>query len=608
MVESPYPPIEDYGVIGDLRTVALVGRNGSIDFLSYPNFDSPTVFAALLDDCNGGRFALGPCLDGGTRRQLYLPETNVLLTRTLHSSGLAEVSDFMPVADGDTPGGTIVRRAKCARGEVVLEMVCAPRFDYGRAEHSVEVGDGKVVFASRGPDRTALRLRAEVPCVVENGAARARFTLRAGETAAFVLEPADHAGDGRSKAPDFVSHSFVDTVNFWRTWVGASSFAGRWREMVCRSALALKLLVSNEHGSLVAAATFGLPERVGGGRNWDYRYTWIRDASFTLYPLMRIGYTAEARRFMHWIVERTEDACADRPLQVLYGHDGAPAPAERSLAHLHGNRGSRPVRIGNDAAGQLQLDIYGELMDAVYLSNKFGEPISHDLWNRLTGIVDWVCRNWCLPDEGIWEVRGPRREFLYSRLLSWVAVDRGIRLADRRSLPYPLARWREARDAIYHDIHRHFWDPARKSFVQAKDGRALDASALLMPMLKFISPTDPRFLSTLRAIEADLVEDAHVFRYRVGEAAADGVDGDEGAFTTCSFWYAEALARAGDVQKARFVFEKMLGYANHVGLYAEELGLHGEHLGNYPQAFTHLALISAAFAIDRKLSDAGWVA
>jgi GH15 family glucan-1,4-alpha-glucosidase len=260
--------------------------------------------------------------------------------------------------------------------------------------------------------------------------------------------------------------------------------------------------------------------------------------------------------------------------------------------------------VGNAAAGQLQLDIYGELMDAVYLSNKHGEPISHDLWRRLTEIVDWVCGHWCLPDEGIWEVRGPRREFLYSRLLSWVAVDRGIRLAERRSFPYPFARWRQTRDAIYHDLHQHFWDPTRAAFVQAKGGRALDASALLMPMLKFISPTDPRFLSTLQAIEADLVEDAHVFRYRTGDAADDGLEGGEGAFTTCSFWYAEALARAGDVQKARFVFEKMLGYANHLGLYAEELGLHGEHLGNYPQAFTHLALISAAVNLDRALGSA----
>jgi GH15 family glucan-1,4-alpha-glucosidase len=607
MGEEAYAPIEDYGVIGDLHTVALVGRDGSIDLLSYPNFDSPTVFAALLDRRRGGRFALGPCLEGGVRKQLYLPDTNVLLTRTLHTSGVAEVSDFMPVADTHGHGHTIVRRAKCVRGEVTFDVVCHPRFDYGRAEHSVQASPNEVVFASRGPDETAMRLRTEVPCDVREGAATARFTLQAGQTAAFVLEPAA-ATPSTTALCERVSRSFVETVNYWRTWVGHSQYEGRWREMVHRSALVLKLLVSDRHGSLVAAPTFGLPERVGGERNWDYRYTWIRDASFTLYGLMRLGYTAEAGRFMRWIIERIEQADGERPLQVLYRHDGQALPTEETLGHLDGHRGSRPVRVGNGAAHQLQLDIYGELMDAVYLSNKYGESISHDLWQRLIRIIDWVCEHWQLPDAGIWEVRGPAREFLYSRLLSWVALDRGIRLAERRSFPYPSTRWRQARDAIYHEIHQHFWDPNREAFVQAKGSRALDASALLLPMLKFLSPTDPRFISTLRAIEADLVEDSLVFRYRIGQAAPDGLDGGEGTFTACSFWYAEALARTGDVQKARFVFEKTLGYANHLGLYAEELGAHGEHLGNYPQAFTHLALISAAFAIDRKLSDAGWIA
>jgi GH15 family glucan-1,4-alpha-glucosidase len=309
---------------------------------------------------------------------------------------------------------------------------------------------------------------------------------------------------------------------------------------------------------------------------------------------------------MGWINDRCMDLNPDGSMQIMYGHDGRKLLTEETLPHLEGYRGSSPVRIGNGAYNQLQLDIYGELMDSIYLYNKYGQPIPHDLWVNLVRLIDWVTEHWQLPDEGIWEVRGGQQEFLYSRLMSWVAVDRAIRLADRRSFPYPFERWRATRDAIYHDIMTNFWDPVRQTFVQHKGVTTVDASTLLMPMVKFVSPTDPRWLSTLRAIDEDLVDDSLVYRYRVGMSARDGLRGDEGTFNMCSFWYAEVLARSGDVQKGRFFFEKMLGYANHLGLYAEELGPHGEHLGNFPQAFTHLGMISAACAIDRKLSDAGW--
>ncbi|MGQ0805825.1 MAG: glycoside hydrolase family 15 protein, partial [Actinomycetota bacterium] len=397
------------------------------------------------------------------------------------------------------------------------------------------------------------------------------------------------------------------TVNFWRTWVGHSKYHGRWAEMVNRSALILKLMVSNTHGSLVAAATCGLPEEIGGERNWDYRYTWIRDASFTLYARIRLGYTSEAGRFMSWIEDRCMDLNPDGSMQIMYGHDGRKVLTEETLPHLEGYRGSSPVRIGNGAYDQLQLDIYGELLDSIYLYNKYGEPISYALWENIIHIVDWVTEHWQRPDEGIWEVRGGQQEFLYSRFMCWVALDRAIRLAEKRSFPYPYDRWRGTRDDITRDILTNFWDPKRQTFVQHKGTNTVDASNLLMPMVKFISPTDPRWVSTLKAIEEDLVDDSLVYRYRTGDAASDGLMGEEGTFNMCSFWYAEVLARGGDAQKARFFFEKMLGYANHVGLYAEELGPHGEHLGNFPQAFTHLGLISAAYAIDRKLSDAGWV-
>ncbi len=409
-----------------------------------------------------------------------------------------------------------------------------------------------------------------------------------------------------SAAPGYVSDSFKATVNFWRTWIGRSKYQGRWRETVHRSALVLKLLVSQTHGSLVAAATFGLPERLGGERNWDYRYTWIRDASFTLFALIRLGYTDEAGAFMRWIHDRCMELNPDGSLQIMYGHDGRKVLAEETLPHLAGYVGSTPVRIGNGAYDQLQLDIYGELMDAVYLYNKHGQPIPYELWANLVRLVDYVTEHWQLPDDGVWEVRGGAQQFLYSRLMCWVAVDRAIRLADRRSFPYPFDRWRATRDSIYEEIMKEFWDEDRQTFVQCKGTTAVDASALLMPMMRFVSPTDPRFLSTLSAISGELVEDSLVYRYRVGAAAQDGLAGDEGTFNMCSFWFAEATARSGDVQRARLFFEKMLGYANHLGLYAEELGPRGEHLGNFPQAFTHLGLISAAHSIDRKLSDAGW--
>lgn len=602
-----YRPIEDYGVVGDLHTVALVGKDGSVDLMSFPGFDSPTIFAGLLDHDRGGRFRIAPELAGPAQKQLYLPDTNVLLTRWLSAAGVAEVSDFMPVGT-DLPDHprVLVRRVKCVRGQVTFDLCCAPRFDYGRAGHTAHARERQIYFTARDAAGTAVRLHHEVPLEVRGDDAVGRFTLAAGETAAFVLEEAT-GGLESVVGPDSVSRWFKDTVNFWRHWIGRSRYSGRWSEIVNRSALVLKLLVSRTHGSLVAAPTFALPEQPGGERNWDYRYTWIRDASFTLYALMRLGYTEEAGAFMRWIADRCTELGADEPMQIMYGHDGHRVLTEETLPHLEGYRGSAPVRIGNGAYDQLQLDIYGELMDAVYLYNKYGELIPSGLWDDLVRLVDHVCAHWRRPDEGIWEVRGGRQEFLYSRLMCWVAVDRAIRLGDRRSFPYPRQRWHDVRDDLYREIFTEFWDPQRETFVQYKGSGTVDASSLLMPLVRFVSPTDPRWRSTLAAITADLVDDSLVRRYRQSDGAADGLAGEEGTFSVCSFWYCEVVARSGDVQKARLLFEKMLGYANHLGLYAEELGPHGEHLGNFPQAFTHLGLISAAYAIDRRLSDSGWV-
>jgi GH15 family glucan-1,4-alpha-glucosidase len=596
--------IEQHAIIGDLNTVALVAIDGTVSFLCAPNFDSPSVFAMLLDPERGGFFSLAPLFDDPTYSQLYLPDTNVLLTRFLDDKGVAEVSDFMPVAEGGV-AHHIVRRAKAVKGDIPFLMRCAPRFDYSRGTHSVErAGDG-VVFSSRST-KLAVRLRASVPLQINGRDVTARFLLRAGEKASFVLEFTTGEGFGASsERKHYVAEAFKATSDFWRAWASHASYSGRWREMVLRSALTLKLLTSQQHGSIVAAPTFGLPERIGGARNWDYRYTWVRDASFTLYGLMRLGFTAESAAFMKWVEARCAELGPDGSLQVVYGIDGRHELPEEELPQLAGYMGSRPVRIGNNAVKDLQLDIYGELMDAIYLFDKYAEPISFELWGNVRRLVDWVCGHWRAPDASIWEIRGTPREFLYSRVLCWVAIDRALRLATRRSLPAPYARWTTERDAIHQDVVERFWDPKRKTFVQSPGSKTLDASTLLMPLVRFVSPTDPCWLSTLRAIEESLVEDSLVYRYKVDEEFSDSLPSGEGTFSMCSFWYVECLSRMGDLPKARYYLEKMLGYSNHVGLFGEELGPRAQHLGNFPQAFSHLALISAAFDLDRRLSAAG---
>lgn len=592
-----YQPIENYGIVGDLHTVALVGMNGSIDFMCFPRFDSPTIFAALLDDNKGGRFWIAPTLNAVRHRQLYLPDSNILLTRFLSKEGVAEVSDFMPVEEIDRPH-TLVRRARTIRGEVRFRVVCAPRFNYARANHRVEKTDGSILFTSLGEDGTVLRLRSSIPLTIYNGDAVAEFGLGAGEFVDFVLEAATRDGDSPSRARDYVPQSFKRTMNFWRRWVGCSTYQGRWREVVNRSGLTLKLLTSSEFGSLVAAPTFGLPEEIGGSRNWDYRFTWIRDATFSLYALMRLGYTEEAGAFMKWLEQRFEDLGADGSLGLMYRIDGRREMPEDVLTHLEGYMGSSPVRIGNRAIRQRQLDIAGEAMDAVYLYDKYGEPISYALWRNLARLVEWVCEHWHEKDESIWEFRNGPQEFLYSRVLCWAALDRAVRLSTKRGFPAPIARWLEIRDRIYHDVMSNFWNPGKACFVQHKGATAVDAGCLIMPLVRFISPTDPLWISTLRAVEKRLLDDSLVYRYE----SSDGIPGKEGTFGLCSFWYIECLARSGDIRQARLQFEKMLGYANHLGLYSEETGPAGEHLGNYPQAFTHVALISAAYDLNRRLS------
>ncbi|MFK3888071.1 glycoside hydrolase family 15 protein [Sphingomonas sp. NPDC079357] len=593
MAEPPRT-IGDHGIIGDLETAALVARDATIDYLCWPSLDSPTIFAELLDAEKGGAFTLAPTLDRPERLQLYVPDTNVLLTRWMSEDGSAEVRDVMPLPDArvhpDRAARCLMRRVTVTRGRVRFTMRCAPRFDYAREVPTVTAADGGIRFTGHA---LALRLFASVPLATADDAATADFTLQTGESAWFVL------GEDALACPDdkAVEQDMAATAAAWRDWTSRSSYTGRWREMMTRSALALKLLTSARHGSIAAAATFSLPEATGAGRNWDYRATWIRDASFTVYAFLRLGHVEEAEHFNSWAAKRVMAADPEHPIRIMYALDGSEAADEHELPHLAGYAGSRPVRIGNAAHAQTQLDIFGELLDSVYLSNKYGHAISHEGWQHVRGIVDHVIAHWQEPDAGIWEMRSAPRHFLHSRVMCWVALDRAIRLAHQRSLPAPLVAWAEARDAIVEDVWANFRHPEHGYFVQQRGGRELDAALLMMPLVRFVSSTDPVWLKTLDAIGSTLRDDGLVYRY----CNADGLEGGEGAFTTCTFWYAECLARAGRMDEAQMILAKGMAYANSLGLFSEEVDQRGQPLGNYPQALTHLAFISAAYFIDRRL-------
>jgi GH15 family glucan-1,4-alpha-glucosidase len=594
-----YLPIEDHGIIGDLRTVALVGADGTIDWYCPGRFDAPSVFGALLDHERGGSFRIAPAREGWASRQFYFPDTNILITRFSSEQGVAEAIDFMPVTAPADGRDRIVRTVIGLRGELALRVEVDPRFDYARLPHEAHAVEEGFLFRSTAG---SLALSTRAPLEVRDGRAVEELTIMPDERLTFVLENGDDELRPRRYEEQEARELFLATVEFWQGWLRHCRYMGRWREVVNRSALALKLLTYQPTGAIVAAATTSLPEQLGGERNWDYRYTWIRDAAFSLYALLHLGFTEEAAEFVDWLGDRFRERMKGEsgPLQIMYAIDGSPDLEEITLDHLEGYRGSAPVRIGNGAADQLQLDIYGELVDSMYLSNKYAEPMSYDTWLDLSRVVDWVAEHWDQADEGVWETRGGRQHFTYSRLMSWVALERAVRIARQRGLPADIVRWMGVRDEIFEQIMSRGWHPGRAAFVQHYDTDVLDASVLLMPLVKFVAPTDPRWLSTLDAIGRELVSDALVYRYNAA-ASPDGLEGEEGTFSICSFWYVEALARARRLDEARIAFEKVLTYANHLGLYAEEIGPTGEALGNFPQAFTHLSLISAATNLDRQL-------
>ncbi|HTJ32390.1 MAG TPA: glycoside hydrolase family 15 protein [Dactylosporangium sp.] len=597
-MQSDYPPIEDHGLIGDLQTSALVAQDGTIDWFCAPRFDSPSVFASLLDRNAGGYCRIRPERDDFVARQLYLPGTAILITRFMSPEGVGELMDFMPVTGPEpTDRHRIVRVLRTVRGHMRYTFECKPAFDYARARHELVSHPQGVQFRS-GPHRLNLcPVRSEHVGDAQITDHAVRYTIDAaeGDDGGLILETGAEYPPC-AVPPGEIWQLYDQTRSFWREWVGRSQYRGRWRENVERSAITLKLMTYTPTGALIAAPTAGLPEQVGGERNWDYRFTWLRDASFSVRSLLGLGYHEEAQQFMYWLRARIANSIP----KIMYRIDGNPDLAEESLPHLEGYRGSSPVRIGNDANGQLQLDIVGEVMDAFLRASDTGLRPAWEGWQKTVQTIDWLCDNWSRPDDGIWESRSGREHNTYSRVMSWVAFDRAIRLAGRLGLPADVHRWSAARDAVYLDVMNNGWDEKEQTFVQRYGSNVVDAALLYMPIVGFVSPTDPKWLSTLDAIDRHLVSDSLVYRYDPLQSP-DGLAGNEGTFSMCTFWYVDALARSGRLDDARLAFEKMLTYSNHLGLYSEEIGPTGEQLGNFPQAFSHLGLINAAMKLDSYL-------
>ncbi|KAF8184216.1 glycoside hydrolase family 15 protein [Pholiota molesta] len=691
--ERGYLPIADHGLIGNLRTAALISVDGSIESYCVPNFDSPSVFARILDKDKGGHFSIMPTVPFSTK-QNYLASSNVLQTKFMNDQGVVSVTDFLPRPRKDNPSSPasskpllpwLIRRIECIRGRVPIQVQCAPAFNYALHSHETSIVDDDSLPSSAPPQKKAVfvspDLTLDLRYVVEQTpagsdgtppevtlefldlsakghkglAVQSNILLVEGQCVTFVLRPppartiplpsekedaavavqalherglssgldskawrltvesAPRAIDDPLLTKDLLGSLLQATNRYWYEWVSQSTYKGSWKEAVMRSALALKLLVYEPTGAVVASPTFSLPEYIGGVRNWDYRYSWIRDSSFTLYALIRLGFTEEANTYLEFIFERLRNKNPDGSLQIMYTIHGGKDLEEIELTHLDGHKGSRPVRIGNGAADHVQLDIYGELMDCIYLGQKFGKPLAYDDWVLVRELVDYVVSICKSPDLSIWEVRGEKKNFTYSKVMLWVAIDRGLRLADKRSLPCPNRTvWLAARDNLYEEIMDKAWNKEHKFFGQSyEDNDVLDSAVLIMPLVFFMHASDPRFVSTLNQImktpeKGGLTSNNLVYRYDV-KKSDDGVGGEEGTFCLCTLWCIEALTRAGEIDKrllpkAVNMFEDFLLYLNHVGLCTEEISDAGEALGNAVQGFTHVTLISAAYNLSRTLN------
>ena len=585
-----YVSIGDYAAIGDGRTVALVARDGSIDWLCLPDLDSPSVFAAVLDADRGGRFALQPEIPAQVERR-YVPDTNVLETTFITGQGVVRVTDAMALPGSDLgPSRELIRRIEGLSGRVPMCWRITPAFGYGASPPRIE-RRGRIPVAVAGPDALGVCSWEAGEAQIDDAAISGRFVAR-GSSSSLIALCAAHQEPLVFPTRAHVEARLQATTAYWRRWAEQRTFDGPWRDAVVRSALALKLLVHAPSGAIAAAATTSLPEEIGGERNWDYRFCWVRDSSFTLNALLRLGCSSEAEAFFWWLLHASQ--LTHPRLQVLYRLDGGEHAPERVL-ELDGYRGSRPVRVGNDAAGQTQLGIYGDLLQTALIYTEDGGRLDRETGRRLAGIADLVCRIWRQPDSGIWEVRSRPLQFTQSKMLCWVALDRALRLCDRGHVPSGHApTWRRERLAIREFIETSCWSQRLGSYTRQADGEELDASLLLGLLFGYEGPDPDRLTSTVEALRRDLGRGPLLSRY----SGEDGLGGAEGAFLCCSFWLADALARIGRRDEAGELMQQLLALANDVGLYAEEIDPHtGELLGNTPQGLVHLALINAAVSI-----------
>ncbi|GIV98112.1 MAG: glycosyl hydrolase [Herpetosiphonaceae bacterium] len=583
-----YLPITDHGLIGDLHTAGLVGSNGRMVWLPWPRFDSPSIFAAILDDEHGGDWLMAP-LHVARSKQSYDGETAVLLTEFEAAGGRAALRDWMSPWDGEAPGHDLCRVLCCIEGEIEVFCRFAPRPNYARNRPSLEMSEGGLSFEADG---VQIYLECNHEWSISEDQATLRTTLRQGEEIRCVLS------SGTRVPLSAIEEDLYQTRAFWREWIGKCTYNGPWHEAVRRSAITLKLLTYAPTGAIIAAPTTSLPEWIGGIRNWDYRYTWLRDSSLTLYALHLLGYKQEARAFFSWLRERSQEHGA--PLRIMYGVRGETNLEEFELPHLEGYRCSRPVRIGNAAYRQSQLDVYGGVIDAAFLYEKQGDLLDPVHWNALRREIDYVCSHWDQPDHGIWEMRGPQEHHTFSKIMCWVAVDRGVRLVEHEGWPGDLERWTKTRKAIRESILKHAWNKEIGSFTQTYNSDLVDASLLMIPAVGFLPAHDPRVRSTIERIKERLASGALVYRYRSNDYLPD----DEGAFLLCSFWMVDALIACDRIEEARERFEELLRCSSAHGLLSEEVDPQtGMALGNYPQAFSHIGLINSALNLSRAITQ-----
>lgn len=625
---NKYSKINDYSLIGDLLTCALISNKGSIDWYCLPHINSPSMFAGILDKEKGGHFKINPT-GKFSSSQTYLNNTNILETKFQTVNGSLIITDFMPVKHVSKPYEntfpTLIRKVTCTRGQIELDIEFKPRFDYARAKTKLESQEKGIIAKNCGesgdrcksasgnepalnhapahPGEFAL-LKSPIPLSIENNTAKGRHKIKSKETLWFVLQ----YNDDRDLSEKHCENAFTTTNAFWNSWVNDSDvyqietglFKSPWKEIIIRSGLVLKLLIQDMTGAICAAATTSLPEHIGGERNWDYRFNWIRDAAFTVRALYKLGYVNEARKNLEWFMRICTETTHPKDIQIMYGLSGETDLNEQELSHLEGYRNSKPVRIGNGAAKQKQLDIYGELVNVFYETSRFGMDISDKEWELLTKIIEYVCENWNEPDAGIWEVRGGYQHFVHSKLMCWVAVNRGLKIADKQGKDCPRQKWLEVSEKIKNEILEKGFDKDLNSFVQAFGSKTLDATSLLIPIMKLLPFTDPRVQGTLNAILQNLTtKEGLVYRYKA-EETNDGLKCDEGAFLLCSFWLIDVLAYSGRIDEAKNLLLKMIKYASPTGLLAEEIDPKtGEALGNYPQAYSHIGLINSALYIEK---------